>query len=236
MEKGNPITDGFVLERKIVMEQKYRGKSNIDIVRSYLEGSRPWVTVGYTGVQYVKRAVGEHWTDNSGQEWEQKASGSQKVNRVANLIREAIGVQKCKCGQEIKYGGRADRIFFSKTGLCENCLIDYETKLRIVGVYPEYERYKVVSNEIGHLKEAKAKIEEIVEYFMHNDGDVTMLCNEEGFTERWKNTNKEQILEDASKDLKLCKKTITALTKIKNEAKKNYQAGAKKYKLEVYGG
>ena len=209
-------------------------KSNIEIVKDYLAGVRPFTQVGYTGKKYVKRAIGDRWVDADGQEWDQKVGGPTTVNRVAIIVKDALK-QKCKCGQDIQWGTRLDRIFFSKTGMCENCLIDYETKLRIVGVYPEYERYKVVSNEIGHLNEAKAKIEEIVKYFTHNEGDVTMLCNEEGFTERWKNTNKDQILKDAKNDLKMCKKLITALTKIKNEAKKKYHDGAKKYKLEVYG-
>lgn len=212
----------------------YKGKTNIEIVKSYLEGTKLFPTFGYTGKKYVKRAVGTKWVDANGQEWEQKAGGPVTVNRVANIIKSATN-QTCRCGQQIRWGSKLDRLFFSKTGMCENCVIDYETKLRIVGVYPEYERYKVVSNELGYLSEAKVKIEEVVNYFTHDDGDVTMLCNGEGFTERWKNTNKDRILKDAKEELKRIKKIIAALTKIKKEAKKNYHAGAKKYKLEVYG-
>ena len=119
-------------------------KSNIEIVKDYLAGVRPVTQVGYTGQEYVRRVVGERWIDKSGQEWEQKGCGPQKVNRVANLIREAIGVEKCRCGQEINYGSRADHLFFRKTGLCEACLIDYETKLRVLGNWAAMKKARVL--------------------------------------------------------------------------------------------
>jgi hypothetical protein len=208
-------------------------KSNIEIVKDYLNGVRPVIMVGYNGKKHVKHAVGETWTDEKGQEWEQLESGPRKVNRMANAVREAIGVQKCKCGQNIKWGSKRDRIFYDKTGMCEDCLIQYETKLRIVGIYPDYETYKMASNELGGMKEFKAKVEETIAYFSGNDTDITMLCNSEGFTERWKTTNKDQILETANNDLKEINRRIEALTKIRDEYKQKYEDAASKFKLEM---
>ncbi len=210
------------------------GKSNIDILKDYVAGVRPFVQVGYTGKQYAKRAVGDRWTDVKGVEWEQKESGPVRVNRVADIVREARGKQVCKCGQEIRWGTRADNILYQKTGMCANCLIDYETKLRIVGIYDDYEAYKLISNEIGFLKDAKDKIAETVKFFSSDPGDVTAICNSEGFLERWKNTNSEKILADAKRDLKMCRQRIAALSKEKQKFKKKFLEGAKKYKLETY--
>lgn len=211
----------------------YKNKSNLDIVRDYLDGVRPIIQVGYTGKKYVKRAVGETWTDEKGQEWEQLESGPRKVNRTANAVREAIGVQKCQCGQDIKWGTKRDRLFYNKTGKCEECLIQYETKLRILGIYPDYETYKMASNELGAMKDFKAKIDETITYFSGDHTDVTMLCNSEGFTERWKTTNKDQILETAQKDMEEVNRRIEALTKIRDEYKQKYEAAASQFKLEV---
>jgi hypothetical protein len=152
---------------------------------------------------------------------------------VANIIREAIGVQKCRCGQDVKWGSRADRLFFMKTGLCEGCLIDYETKLRILGIYNSYELYKLASNELGAMTDLKSKIEESIKYFESGDTDVTMLCNSEGFVERWKTTNAEQVLADAKKDLKETRRRIVKLTKFRNAQKAKYIKEATKYKLEI---
>lgn len=209
-------------------------KSNIDIVKNYIAGIRPLTQFGYTGKVYAKRAVGEKWTDSKGQQWEQKASGPVTVSRIGEIVRAAIN-QKCKCGQIVKWGSKLDAIFFRKTGLCFSCLVDYETKLRLVGVYPDYERYKILSNEIGHLREMLDKVKETIKYFTEGSGDVEMLCNSEGFIERWKTTNKEQIVQNAKRDLKKLRQEISMLAKMKVEAKRCYIEGAKKYQLEIYG-
>lgn len=208
-------------------------KSNIEIVKDYVAGVRPFIQVGYTGKEYKKRAVGEVWTDPKGQEWVQMASGPRKVNRVANIVREAIGVQKCKCGQDIKWGSKADRLFYVRTGLCEGCLVDYETKLRVLGIYNDYETYKMASNELGATKDLRDKIQETITYFESGDTDMTMICNSEGFTERWKTTNAEEIVQTAKNDLKEANLRIDALERIRDEQKAKYIEAATKYNLDI---
>lgn len=210
-----------------------QNKSNLAVIKDYLDGDRPFTTVGYTGRQYVKRKTRDKWTDSKGIEWEQKISGPVRVNRVADIVRAATN-DKCYCGQEIKWGSRADKILFRKTGLCSNCLTDYETKLRIVGIYDDYEKYKIISNEIGILNDTKSKVEDVIKFFSNDNGDVEMVCNSEGFVERWKTVNREQILEDAKKDLKIIKKQLLALKKLKKVHKNKYIEGTVKYKLKSY--
>lgn len=210
-------------------------KSNIDILKDYVAGIRPISIFGYTGQQYVKRNVGDQWTDVKGVTWEQKEIGPVRVNKMAEAVREARGIDKCKkCQKEIRWGGRVDHILHRKTGICADCLIEYETKLRIVGVYTDYEVMKMSSNELGIMKDVKAKISEVLKFFQTEQGDVTMLCNSEGFTERWKNTNRDKIIKDAKRDLKLVRQRIAFLAKIKAESKKKFLEGAKKYNLETY--
>lgn len=215
------------------MEKKYRGKSNLSIIQNYLDGTRPFTTIGYAGKKYIKRDIGTKWTDIKGIVWEQKESGPVRINRVADIVRSAIN-DICQCGQNINFGSKLDNIFFRKTGLCENCLIDYETKLRILGIYHEYEQYKLISNEIGSLTEAKDKISDVIKFFSNNSGDVQMLCNSEGFIERWKSNDNTKILEDAKKDLDAINQRVSSLTKKKNEFKKVYNSGCKKYKIKSY--
>jgi len=208
-------------------------KSNIEIVKDYLAGVRPVAQFGYTSQKYVKRAVGEHWEDAKGVEWVQKESGPERFNRVAELVREAIGSQKCRCGANMRWGSKHDRLFYRKTGLCEECLIEYETKLRVLGIYKDYETYKLASNELGATKDLADKIRETIKYFESDDTDVKMLCNSEGFTERWKTTNAEQILEAAKHDLSEAQRRIDALIKIRDEMKDKYVEAATKYGLEI---
>jgi hypothetical protein len=60
-----------------------------------------------------------------------------------------------------------------------------------------------------------------------------MLCNGEGFTERWKTTNAEEIVENAKRDLSESDRRIEALTRIRDEEKEKYVESATKYGLEI---
>jgi len=215
------------------MIKKYKGLSNIEILKKYISGERPFTIVGYTSPT-IKRSVGEQYVDSKGVMWRQETGYKTRVNKQADIIRDAIRKKCSICNADARFGSRIDNILYRKTGLCSNCLIDYETKLRIVGVYDDYELYKLSANEIAFLKDTMDKIEETIKFFSEESGDVIAICNSDGFIERWKNTNKDKILEDAKRDLKLVRQRIIALTKIKTQHKKKFQTGAKKFNLETY--
>lgn len=209
----------------------YKGKSNIEILKDYVAGVRPFMQVGYTKAKAVRK-VGDRWTEK-GIEWEQKTWGPTRVNAQADNIREMV-VQKCKCGQDIKYGSRRDSLFFAKTGMCENCVINHETNLRILGVYDSYERYKLLSNEFGFLKDAKQKLKETLEFIKKDDGTLKVLCNSEGYIEKFKGKNIGEFEAQVKDDLKLIGVRIKVVGKAKNEAKKVYKSLCKKSKLPSY--
>ena len=212
---------------------KYKNLSNIDILKKYVTGERPFIQFGYV-IPDKKRNIGEEWQDVKGITWRQENGFQTRINKQADIIRSAT-VNKCNsCGRDIRWGSRLDKVFFNKTGLCESCLIDYETKLRILGIYDIYEQYKMLSNELGFLNDAKRQIEDVIKFFSDGNPEISMVCNSEGFVEKWKDINREQILTDSKKDLKLARKKIIAITKAKNIAKKKYIAETVKYKLEKY--
>jgi len=214
--------------------KKYNGKSNIDILKDYVAGVRPFIQVGFVGDAKKHRSNGEKWTDTKGIEWERKDGKNVRLTKTqGEFIRELIA-QKCKCGQDIKWGTNSDRKLFNRTGLCTNCLIDYETKLRILGIYPHYELYKLSSYELGILNDIKTKLLDVIKFFTNDSGDVEVICNSEGFIERWRTTNKDEILDSARKDLKMAEDKISEISKIKNTEKKKYLSLAKKNKLESY--
>jgi len=214
--------------------KKYKGLSNIDILKKYVAGERPFTTVGYIGDSKKYREEGEKWKDADGIEWQKKNGQNIRLTKTqGDLIREMID-QKCGCGQNIRWGSKIDQKFFNRTGLCANCLIDYETKLRILGIYPDYEAYKLISYEVGAIKDIKEKLKEVIKFFTKDSGDVQMICNSEGFIERWKHNNPEEILDGAKRDLKLANKRILLLSKEKTKMKKKYLEGAAKFKLKTY--
>ncbi len=216
--------------------KRAKGKSNIDILRDYVDGVRPFVQVGYVGNKNKHRKDGEQWKDKDGIEWKRADGRNVCITKTqGDIIREAISKgRRCKCGQDIRWGSNLDQYFFARTGLCENCLINYETDLRIVGVYDKYERYKLISYELGRMEEGREKIKDVIKYFSSNSGDVEMVCNSEGFVERWKTTNKDDILAEANRDLQRLTENIEKLKNYRDEAKQLYIESVKPYNLEIY--
>ena len=217
-------------------KKRFSSMSNIDVVKKYLAGERPYITISnHISEKERTRENGEEWTLNGKQYKKENGKTICLTKTQGDIIREAIGeMMNCnKCGASYKWAGKYDRKFLSRTGMCEECLINYETKLRVLGIYQDYETYKLASNELGAIQDLKAKIQETIKYFNSNDTDVKMLCNSEGFMERWKTTNVEQILENAKTDLKNADRRIDALTKIRDEEKEKYVTAATKYGLEI---
>ncbi len=202
--------------------KKYRNKSNLDIVKSYLNSERPFVTVGYTP-KTVTHKEGEEWVDSRGQRWRQTKSGKETVNQQAEMIRK-LTKQKCSCGQDIRYGNKLDEKFFLKTGKCFECIIAEETRLRVLGVFPFYEKYKLLSNYLGFLEDMKQKIEDSIRYFQTEGDTINIVCNGEGFMEKFKGLNAEELLKSAQKDLKEIIVTMEEVAKNKAKAKKVYDS------------
>lgn len=188
-------------------------KKNIDIVRDYLNGERPYIKVGYTGEmdKYIIRKVGERWTDASGKEWEQKDYGPAAVTRVSDIIREETE-QKCSCCQrEIRWGSRQDRKMFFKTKKCLDCTVEEETQLRLKGKFKLYETKKILENELSYLGDIRAKLKESKEYLETHD--KIEFPNGNGIMETWSNESRDELLEGVKKDFVTCLKKIKAAEK-----------------------
>lgn len=215
------------------MSQKFKGKTNLEIVQSYLNGERPFLQFGYTPKPPpTQRKLGEQWTDVHGITWEQKNGFKVQINKQADLIRQASS-QKCKCGQNIQYGNRLDNKFFIKTGKCFDCIIKEETEYRVLGVYGFYEQFKLLSNYLGYLKDLKQKINDSIRYFQSEDDTLQVLCNSEGYLEKFQGLNTTQLLENAKKDLEEVTQSISIVSKDKQKAKKAFTSELSKARKEA---
>lgn len=209
--------------------------SNMDVVRKYLAGERPYLTITTHVTEKEKyRNEGEEWVLD-GIKYKKLNGKTIKLTKTqGDIIRQAIDdALDCKlCSAQWKWANNNDRKYLTRTGLCADCLIDYETKLRIAGIYDSYEKYRMASYELGFLKDKKEKLDEVIEYFNKNDGDIVKMAESE-YDEHitWKNTNKDKILGDAVKDFAEVKKLIKNGKKIVGEYKKAYVDNIKKYNL-----
>ena len=183
---------------------------NLEILSHYVAGTRPFLTVqgGVKAQPKEQRKVGDTWVDAWGYTITQKNGYTVKSSRVGNLVKEAIGEKVCKdCGSVLKWSNqRLDEKVFSKTERCLDCLIKFETQLRIEGKFKEYENKKVLLNQRAHFSDLRAQLIEAVEY-LKTDKELTFI-NDTGTTETWSNIARKKTLADANRDLKKANKLI----------------------------
>lgn len=205
--------------------KKAQNKSNIEILKNYVSGERPFVQVGYMPPTIdEKHKEGEIWKDETGKEWIQTTGG--KISKTLYDTREATRQICSTCKKDIYWAGnRYDEKFFNKTGKCYDCVIEEETQMKIDGTFDTYEKIKVIQNQYSFLKELKLKIEESIAWSENKDNKLEYM-NEDGTIEKWTDTSRNKFIENAKIDLYetnksmiLCQESLSMLEKELNEIK-----------------
>lgn len=183
--------------------KKASGKSNLNIVRDYLEGTRPFIQVGYDeNVALQSRKEGEEWEDSNGVKWIKKNGYKNRVSKKAKYIFE----QRCTvCNADMKWGNYLDQKIYPKTQRCYECNIEFEGVLRSRGIYSDYERFKTINNELSMMKDFKAKVVDSIHYLENYTSQTQnpQFFNEDGSNEIWVDDTdrREVVLKDLRLDL-----------------------------------
>ena len=182
--------------------KKASGKSNISIVRDYFDGNRPFVQVGYDpNLDNGKRKEGEIWEDSQGNKWMWKNGSKRKVPKLAQIKIE----QRCNiCNADTKWGNYLDQKVYPKTGRCYDCNIAFDSKLKILGVFEDYEKHKIYKSMLSEMNDFKQQMTESLTY-LESDSSLPKLqyFNEDGSQEFWTDDTdmKSKVLTDLKKDL-----------------------------------
>lgn len=189
------------------------GKSNLDIIRSYLSGDRPFVQIGYLPKPEKQRKVGDEWTDESGVEWVQEKPFL-KVSKKLSLIQEKSKRLCKKCNKDIWWAGnRYDDKTFNKTGMCYDCLIDRDSKVMLLGKWKEFQELTISRNMKSYVTEKKIQLQEALQQTDDWDGIVKFL-NEDGSYENWDKIDKSEITDKISKDIQFAESEIIRLSEL----------------------
>jgi len=182
--------------------RKCSGKSNLDIVRSYLSGERPFVQVGYNPDMAVERKEGEVWDDAQGSQWVFKNGYKQRLAKKSTISNQ----QRCKkCNADVRWGSHLDAKIWPKTGRCYDCNVEFETRLTIRGEFDKYEKFKVLNNKKSVLRDFLAKLDESIAYLepqIKKSDDKQIYINEDGSHDAWSGDlgAKRKILADLKWD------------------------------------
>jgi hypothetical protein len=169
---------------------------------------------GYEGPVEQKKEVGEKWTDSDGKMWEQKEGYAASVSQF-DEVREYLqklstcSAEDCKT---IKLS-HADKKVIVKTGFCFECLQKYENKLKLDGVYPFYEDYKVTNNKLAYVRDLRIKYEEA----LIGIKDSFEMVTEDGRMESWKwDVDINKVREEISSDIQGANEAIKLLIERKS--------------------
>jgi len=165
---------------------------NIKAVQEMLGGehkTQTKKTVSFDKKEVKRREVGETWTDDKGQKWEQRNGYKVKVGKLSELREELKQFPNCKDGCESYLDpGQADLKMKAIHGMCLNCVVDMEHELQLKGEYKEYERKKLLNNAEAWLKQAEVEKE-----ILKNTLKASFV-NEDGSIEEWGEAMSEEEL------------------------------------------
>jgi len=186
--------------------KRLQGKSNIDTIKDYVAGRRPFTQWGYTE-DSVERKEGEIWTSSNGQMWIYKDGRKKALTRQTKIL-DACRLECKDCKKNMKlFNDRLDDKIFPKTGRCMDCQIKLEDKLKVGGKFEQYEKEKIFSNQRGYCLNLKQQLEDTIKC-LSEQGNKIKFMNEDGSQEYWSDTQRERILEGAKKELEEVEKAL----------------------------
>lgn len=154
-------------------------------------GDKISTTAGYTKSKDSYNE-GDIWEEN-GKTWTIKKGIKQNITKLDKFKELSYMPILCpQCKNTMKTG--FDKKMYHIHKKCSNCVIEFETKLKIQGKYEDYAR-SIINGNINHfLNEYEQFIDDI-----SRNINVTFV-SEDGVVEKWVGNNKEQI-EEAKKQL-----------------------------------
>ena len=177
---------------------------NVKAVKEMIAGthkSQTKTTIGFGETKtVVKREVGERWTDDNGNVWEQKKGYKVKLGKLSELRKELNTFPNCKkdictCTNPKRNDIKMKTIH----GMCFDCVIEMEHQMRIDGTYEEYERKKIYANMTSWLKKAEIEKEAL------KTALKAKFVNEDGSIEEWNEMSWEDVEKKIDNEFRLFK-------------------------------
>ena len=182
-------------KKENVLKKQFKQK-DVQRLRNLLTkkyGDKTTVGVGYTKQQEFY-SEGDVWEED-GRKWTIKNGIKQNITKMDEAKKAHVMPLFCPTCNKLMVTHR-DKNYYMIHKKCLNCVIDFETELRRIGAWDEYER-KIQNQEIdSFISEFKAWIEDSLTE--SNQGFIS----EDGHIEKWVGgPNKQRVLDDLHKTI-----------------------------------
>lgn len=202
--------------------KKAQNKSNIDIIRDYVSGERPFIQIGYTeNLNNSSRKEGEEWEDSQGKKWIWKNGTKRRVPRKTIVVEK-----RCKqCKSDVRWGNYLDDRVWPKTQLCYECFTKNETQMKLNGTWQYFDQARDLRNERSVLKEYKKSFDETLKWCKDNEGKPLEFVNEDGSIEKWETgADVEKIRADVTRDLDIINARLSELDGFIKDLEDKYES------------
>ena len=151
-----------------------------------------------TGIGYEKKQEfheeGDVW-EVDGRTWTIKNGIKQNLTKLDKAKKEVSLPLFCPCCTNLMKN-KNDKLFYIQYKRCFNCQVDFETELRILGLWEEYEK-NIINSDIDHtIKDYTVWMDEVINN--SNESYVT----EAGDIENWVGSAKNKLLESKEETIK----------------------------------
>jgi hypothetical protein len=191
---------------------------NIKAVKQMLDGTHKFQTKKTHGFTDAKQKAEQNKKREIGDIWEEKIGNTiytieqmdgfrvkKPKNSVSETVRQYLNsypnCQEECCKTSFNHLDKKMQLIH---GMCYDCVIEMEHKLRISGEYEEYEKNKIRENKKAWLKQAEQDVLALKQAFTESQQYVT---NADGQLETWEaQMTKEEFNEKVEKEFKKFKK------------------------------
>lgn len=157
-------------------------------------GEKVGQSVGYNKSQ-EEHVEGDVWEED-GRDWTIKDGILQNITKLDSAKKQFIPPLFCpECSKPMKK--RFDKDYFRLHKKCYDCVIEFETELRRIGAYEEYEK-RIHNSEIeGFIEDFKVFINEQLE------SNTSNFITEAGDEEKWSGgIDKQRVLDSVESTIK----------------------------------
>jgi hypothetical protein len=157
------------------------------------QGEKTNVGIGYSKKQ-EHHGEGDIWEED-GRTWTIKNSIKQNITKLDKAKKSVVMPLFCPCCSNLMKN-KNDKLFYIQYNRCFDCQIEFETDLRKLGLWEEYEK-NIVNSDLDYIiKDYSIWIDEVInnsnESFITENGDV----------ERWMGSSKKKLLENKEETIK----------------------------------
>ena len=145
----------------VKIEVKRRADEQVGAIKEKMnKWANKIVVGGFNPAKVEEHKEGDEWEDEDGKLWEFKHGIKQSIRKIQGSI---LPFWCPRCGMSLHH--KLHDKFYKLRGACHNCVVSYEGKMRVDGVWEIYERKTMRRNEIAFLNDNISHHEDYIRTF-----------------------------------------------------------------------